>query len=132
MGKEAGSNLDLFEAMKFTALLQKGITENPTKIPAYEVLKMATINGAKALGLENQIGSIEQGKQADIIIIGLEEIIQNPVNDLFSELVYNVKGSNVDTTIIGGKILMQDRKTEKNNEKTIYEECNRSICRIQN
>ena len=68
-GQGSGSNLDLFESMKYTALLQKGITENPKKLPAYEVLKIATINGAKALGLEEKIGIIEEGKNADIIIV---------------------------------------------------------------
>ena len=64
-GQGSGSNLDLFETMKFAALLQKGIKEDAKELPAYEVLKMATINGAKALGLENGIGSIEEGKSAD-------------------------------------------------------------------
>ncbi len=104
-GQGSGSNLDLFEVMKFTALLQKGINEDPKQMPAYEILKMATINGAKALNKENEIGSIKEGKKADIIIINMENEIVQPVNDIYAAIVYNVKGYNVETTIINGKIL---------------------------
>lgn len=130
-GQGSGSNLDMFETMKFTALLQKGIEENPKYLPAYEVLKMATINGAKALGLEKQIGSVEEGKKADLIVINLEEATQKPVNNIFAEIVYNVKGTNVETTMINGIILMEDRTLQRVNEKEIYEKCNQIIKRIQ-
>jgi len=129
-GQGSGSNLDLFESMKYTAILQKGITENPENLPAYEVLKMATINGAKALGLEKDIGSIEEGKLADIIIIDLDDVKLKPVNDLISEIVYNVKGNNVITTIINGKILMENRKLINDNAEEIYEKCEKIIERI--
>jgi len=129
-GQGSGSNLDLFETMKYTALLQKGITENPECLPAYEVLKMATINGAKALGLEEKIGSIEEGKLADIIIIDINDVKIKPINDLISEVVYNVKGNNVITTIVNGKILMEDGKLINDNEEQIYEECDKIIKRI--
>lgn len=129
-GQGSGSNLDLFETMKYTALLQKGITENPESMPAYEVLKMATINGAKALGLENDIGSIAEGKIADIIIIDIDDVKIKPVNDLISEIVYNVKGNNVVTTIINGKILMEDKKIIDDRENEIAEQCEKIIERI--
>lgn len=129
-GQGSGSNLDLFETMKFTALLQKGIKEDATELPAYEVLKMATINGAKALDLEKQIGSVEEGKIADIIIINLNNVVTNPVNDLCADIVYNAKGSNVETTIINGKVLMENRKISFN-EKDIFEKCKNIINRIK-
>jgi len=129
-GQGSGSNLDLFETMKYAALLQKGITENPECLPAYEVLKMATINGAKALGLEESIGSIEVGKLADIIIIDINDVKIKPVNDLISELVYNVKGNNVITTIVNGKILMEEGKLANDKQEQIYEECDKIIKRI--
>ena len=116
--------------MKFTALLQKGINEDATSIPAYEVLKMATINGAKALGLENEVGSIEEGKYADLIIIELNNEITNPKNDICSDIVYNAKGSNVNTTIINGKILMENRKIEQEEEE-VFEKCTEIINRIK-
>lgn len=129
-GQGSGSNLDLFESMKFTALLQKGINEDPVTMPAYEVLKMATINGAKALGLEKKIGSIEEGKQADLIILNLDTVVTKPVNDLISDIVYNVKGNNVETTMVNGKILMENKKL-KIKENDIYDKCKKIIERIK-
>ena len=75
-------------------------------------------------------GSIEEGKKADIIIVELEDTINQPINDIFSNIVYNAKGSNVVTTIVNGKILMEDRKLNINNEKEICEKCNSIIKRI--
>lgn len=105
-GQGSGSNLDMFETMKFAALLQKGVFCEPIFMPAYEVLKMATINGAKTLKKENEIGSIKVGKNADIIMINLEGPTINPVNDVFADIVYNAKGSNVVMTMVDGKILL--------------------------
>ena len=131
-GQGSGSNLDLFEAMKFSALLQKGIYEDPIKMSSYDVLKMATINGAKALGLERKIGAIEEGKLADVIIVNLEAPITRPINDVFSQIVYNAKGTNVDTTIINGKVLMENRKLKINvNEMEIIKKCEEIIKRIR-
>lgn len=129
-GQGSGCNLDLFETMKYTALLQKGAEEDPNILPAYDVLKMATINGAKALGLEDNIGSIKAGKIADIIIIDIDDIKIKPINNLISELVYNVKGNNVITSIIDGKILMEDRKLINMNEDMIAKNCEETIKRI--
>lgn len=129
-GQGSGSNLDLFESMKYTALLQKGIAEDPVEMPAYEVLKLATINGAKALGLEEKIGSIEESKQADLIILNLDTVVIKPVNDLISDIVYNVKGNNVETTIVNGKILMENKQL-KVSENDIYNKCKKIIERIQ-
>lgn len=123
-GQGSGSNLDMFETMKFAALLQKGINENPEVLPAYEVLKMATINGAKTLGLDKKIGSIENKKQADIIIIDLNNCETMPLNNIFAQIVYNVKGHNVDTTIVNGKILMENKILNNINEKQIIKNCN--------
>ncbi len=131
-GQGSGSNLDMFEEIKFCALLQKGILENPKVMPAYEVLKMATINGAKALGLGDKIGTIEEGKIADLIIINLEEKpYARPYNNIFAELIYNTKGENVETTIINGKILMENKKFLLSiNPKEIYKKCEDIIKRI--
>lgn len=109
-GQGSGSNLDMFETMKFTALLQKGVNENPKNLPAYEVIKMATINGANALGLGEKIGSIKENKKADLIVLDINTEVMQPVNDIFSDIVYNAKGTNVETTIVNGKILMENKK----------------------
>lgn len=130
-GQGSGSNLDMFEIMKFTALLQKGVNENPLDLPAYEVLKMATINGAKALGLEKEIGSISVGKKADLVILNLDNEVTQPVNNVLSDIVYNAKGSNVETTIINGQILMENRKVVGVDEKDIYKKCTAIIERIR-
>lgn len=129
-GQGSGSNLDMFETMKFTALLQKGINENPEDLPAYEVLKMATINGAKALKLYKEIGSIEVGKKADIIMLNLDGILTQPINNIFAEIVYNAKGTNVEMTIINGKIVMENGKIAEIEEKEIINKCNDIIKRI--
>ena len=130
-GQGSGSNLDLFESMKYVALLQKGITENPEEMPAYEVLKMATINGAKALELDDKIGSIVEGKLADIIIINMDSIVAKPTNDIISELVYNIKGTDVETTIVNGKILMENRKLNKIDENQVCKDAEMVINRIR-
>ena len=129
-GQGSGNNLNMFQQMAYTALLQKGINENPKLLPAYEVIKMATINGAKALNAE-EIGSIEENKKADLIILDLENELTQPVNDVFSNIVYNVNSENVQTTIISGKIIMENRKIEGINEKEIFEKCKNIIDRIK-
>ena len=131
-GQGSGSNLDMFETMKFTALLQKGVFENAKNMDCYELLKMATINGAKALGLDREIGSIEEGKRADIILIDMNTEITNPYGNIFSNIVYNAKGSNVSHTIINGKLLMEDREIEGIDKFEIFKKVEKIIKRISN
>ena len=113
-GQGSGNNLDMFEAMKMAALIQGGIHENEERLGSKDAIKMATINGAKLLGLDDKIGSIEEGKDADIIIVDIEPSLTNikliPNNDIISNLVYNTDGKNVDTTIVNGEVLMEKRK----------------------
>ncbi len=130
-GQGSGNNLDMFSTMAYTALLQKGINENPTLLPSYDVIKMATVNGAKALNIERKAGSIEEGKQADLIIIDLESTMNQPINNIFSNIVYNTRPNNVITTIVNGNILMENRKISNINEKEIYEKCKNIIKRIR-
>ena len=122
-GHGSGNNLDMFETMKIAALAQGGIHENEVRIDSKDVIKMATINGAKLLGIDKKIGSIEEGKNADIIIVDilpkLDNIKMIPNNDIISNLVYNTDGKNVDTTIVNGEILMENRKFEFINSKEI-------------
>ncbi len=115
-GQGSGNNLDMFEAMKIAGLIQGGIHENEKRISAEDVIKMATINGAKLLGLEDKIGSIEVGKRADIIIVDISKKLNNikitPNVDIISNLVYNSDGRSVDTTMVNGEILMENRSVK--------------------
>ena len=124
-GQGSGNNLDMFETMKIACLIQGGIHENEDRITSKEVLKMATINGAKLLGLSDKIGSIEEGKDADIILVdisaNLNNIMSLPNNDILSNLVYNTSGRSVDTTIVKGKILMENRQIKHIDIGTIVE-----------
>jgi 5-methylthioadenosine/S-adenosylhomocysteine deaminase len=106
----SNNTADMFQTMKVTALLHKGVNKNPTLTPAREVLEMATVNGAKALSWQEEIGSIEAGKKADLAIIDLEKPHLCPVYSEDSHLVYAAKSEDVDTVIIDGKIVMENRK----------------------
>jgi 5-methylthioadenosine/S-adenosylhomocysteine deaminase len=101
---------DMFETMKTTAILHKGVNRNPTLMPAQQVLEMATIEGARALLWEQEIGSIEIGKKADLAIISLSKPHLCPLYNEANHLVYAVKSADVETVIINGKIVMEDRK----------------------
>jgi 5-methylthioadenosine/S-adenosylhomocysteine deaminase len=106
----SNNTADMFEVMKITAILHKGITKNPTVMPAEQVLEMATIEGAKALSWNNGIGSIDVGKKADLVIINLDKPHLCPLFNEVSHLVYAAKSSDVETVIINGRIVMENRK----------------------
>ncbi len=108
-GPASNNNLDMFEDMKICALLHKITKMNPSVMPAEEVLEMATINGAKALGLENEIGSIEEGKKADIITIDLSSPNLAPLTNPVSHVVYAARGKDVCDVIVNGNLVMQNR-----------------------
>lgn len=135
-GQGSGSNLDMFEAMRVACLIQGGIHENEERLNAKQVIKMATINGAKLLGLEEKVGSIEVGKDADLIIVNTEESLDNitmlPNLNEIANLVYNTSGKNVDTTIVKGEILMENRQMKVGNisTKEVIEKCNQIAERI--
>ena len=120
-GSGSTTTLDMFEEMRLTAYLQKVNTLNSVAIKAYDVLKMATIEGAKVLGLENEIGTIEEGKKADIILIDINKPHLYPLNDIATNLVYSANGSDVDTVIIDGKVVMKNRELTSIDEKALYE-----------
>ena len=108
-GCASNNNLDLFQEMDLTAKLHKVNTLDPTAMDARTVLKMATIGGAKAIGLDDQIGSLEAGKSADIIIIDTEKPHLVPMYNPVSHIIYTVQGSDVRDVIVEGKTLMEDR-----------------------
>jgi len=106
-GPASNNDLDMFDDMRAAALLQKVSYMDPTVLPAYSVLGMATIGGARALGLERSVGSLEVGKKADIVLVDFEKPHLTPVHDLYANIVYSARGSDVDTVIVDGRILME-------------------------
>lgn len=130
-GQGSGNNMNLFYHMSITDLLQKGKQEDPTISSSYEVLKMATIYGAKALGMDHLIGSIEKNKKADIIILDMNKIETYPTVDIITNVVHNTESSNVDTTIINGEIIMKNRKLLLDiNEDELKKEITKIIDRL--
>ncbi|MEM3626995.1 MAG: amidohydrolase [Candidatus Bathyarchaeia archaeon] len=125
-GPASNNSLDMFETMKVAALLQKLTYSNPTIMPAYEILKMATINGAEALGLAEEIGTLTVGKRADIILIDLSKPNMKPLHNIYASLIYSAHGSDVDTVIVDGKILMENRQVKTLDEETVMEEAERA------
>jgi 5-methylthioadenosine/S-adenosylhomocysteine deaminase len=109
-GAASNNDLDMFEAMRAASFLQKVATSDPTTVSAKTALQMATMGGARALGMEKQIGSLEPGKRADIIIVSMSAARQTPMYDPISHLVYVTHGDDVQTTIVNGRILMRNRR----------------------
>lgn len=111
-GPASNNTLDMFETMKFAALLQKIFYGDPRVLPTWKVLEMATIDGARALGMDDCLGSLEVGKRADLILIDVKKSHVIPMQNPCASLVYSVRGSDVDTTIVDGRILMENRKVQ--------------------
>jgi 5-methylthioadenosine/S-adenosylhomocysteine deaminase len=123
-GAACNNRLDMFSEMRTAALLQKAL-HGPEVLPAARALRMATIDGARAMGLADQTGSLEVGKRADVIVIELNRPHSTPVKDVVSALVYSAQASDVRTTIIDGQILMRDGELLTMNEADVIEEANR-------
>jgi 5-methylthioadenosine/S-adenosylhomocysteine deaminase len=109
-GSASNNDLDMFREMDTAAKIHKVTSLDPTVMSAETVLKMATIGGAKLLGLDKLIGSIETGKQADIILVDMNQPHLTPLYNCYSQLVYAARGADVKTSIINGKIVMKDRQ----------------------
>jgi 5-methylthioadenosine/S-adenosylhomocysteine deaminase len=109
-GAASNNDLDMFEAMRQAAFLHKLVNDDPRAIPAPVALEMATIDGARAMGMDKEIGSLEPGKRADLLIVSMASARQTPMYDPVSHIVYVTRGDDVQTTIVNGKVLMRDRK----------------------
>ncbi len=109
-GAASNNDLDMFEAMRFAALLHKSATGDPEVLPARQVLELATRRGADAIGQGDRIGSLEPGKQADLITVAMDGARETPMFNPISHLVYVTRGADVRTTIVGGRVLMRDRQ----------------------
>jgi len=109
-GCASNNNLDLFQEMDFVAKVHKAHRLDPTVMPAQTVLEMATLGGARVLGMEKEIGSLEVGKKADVIILDLNKPHLQPVYNIVSHLVYSATGADVRDVIIDGKVIMENRR----------------------
>jgi 5-methylthioadenosine/S-adenosylhomocysteine deaminase len=118
-GAASNNDLDMFEAMRMAAFLHKVQSADPQVIPAATALEMATIDGAKALGLETKIGSLEAGKKADVVVVSMSSARQTPLYDPISHLVYASRGDDVRTVVVNGKVLMRDRRLTTLNEASV-------------
>lgn len=123
-GAPCNNRLDMLTEMRSAALLQK-VTHGAKSLPAQTALRLATINGARALGLEQEIGSLEVGKRADVIIISLNELHSAPrPADIVSSIVYSAQASDVRTVIIDGQLVMHDRKLLTLDERQVIADAN--------
>jgi 5-methylthioadenosine/S-adenosylhomocysteine deaminase len=129
-GAASNNNLNMFKEMNATALLQKVSRLDPTAMSAADTVNAATIGGAKVLGLEKQIGSLENGKRADLIIIGLNRPHLVPFYNVYSLLVYAASGADVETVIIDGRIVMENRKLLTLDEEGIIREAGKLALQI--
>jgi 5-methylthioadenosine/S-adenosylhomocysteine deaminase len=120
-GAPCNNRLDMFTEMRAAALLQK-VTHGADALPARRVLRMATIDGARALGLERETGSLEPGKRADCIVVALEQLHLTPRPDIVSAIVYAAQAADVRSVVIDGRIVMRERKLLTMNEREVIDE----------
>jgi 5-methylthioadenosine/S-adenosylhomocysteine deaminase len=109
-GCASNNNLDLLQEMDTAAKLQKVHWMDPTVLPAATALKMATVNGARILGLEKKVGALAPGLKGDIVVIDLDQPHLTPIYDPYSHVVYSATGADVQTVLVNGRIVVQDRR----------------------
>lgn len=121
-GSASNNNQNVCEELHLAAVLAKAVASDAKVLPAYQAVELATKNGAKALGREEQIGSIEVGKQADLALINIRQLHWTPHTDLTAALAYSMCGSDVDTVICDGKLLMEKRRLLTIDEEKVMAE----------
>jgi len=122
-GASSNNNLDMIEEMRSCALLHKVNSMDPTVLPAYQALEMATALGAKALGWNDQIGVLKPGYKADIILIDLNAAHMIPRYDILANIVYASQAADVNTVIINGQIIMENRRITQFDEQEVLSKC---------
>lgn len=121
-GASSNNDLDMWGEIDTVAKLHKVATLDPTVVSAREAVAMATIEGARAIHMADQIGSLEVGKKADVIIVGLSGAHEIPMYDVYSHLAYTVKSSDVETVVVGGKVVVENRKPQTLDPAAIFAE----------
>jgi len=129
-GAASNNNLDLFEEMRAAALLQKVARRDPTVLPAHRVLEMATINGARALGLADRIGSVEPGKKADFVLVDAAQAHLTPRHNVPAHMVYAARGPDVVTVVVNGRIVMENRAVLTVDEERLFAEVTARAARL--
>ena len=130
-GAASNNNLDMFEAMDFAAKLHKLVSMDPTVLPARDVVEMATIGGARALRMDKDVGSLESGKKADLILVDTGSAHALPLYNVYSQLVYDLKGSDVQTSVINGKVVMLEGRVLTLDDEAIKLKAREYQTRIQ-
>ena len=130
-GCASNNNLDMFQEMDTAAKLGKVALLDPTAMSARTVLRMATCEGSRVLGMGDETGSLQPGKKADILIIGLDEPHLTPLYNEYSQLVYAVNGADVDTVLINGRVVMRDRKLLTIDEGEAMRRVSEIACRVK-
>ena len=130
-GCGSNNSLNMFSEMNAAALVYKGAMHRAQCVSAAEVLKMATVNGAKAIGREGELGVIREGALADLILVNLDEPQFLPQNSILSGLVYSSTGAEVDTVLVNGEILMENKTLTTIDENRVYAECQKIMNRIK-
>ena len=130
-GCGSNNSLNMFLEMSAAALVYKGAEHRAQCVSAAEVLKMATVNGAKAIGREGELGVIREGALADLILINLDEPQLIPHNSILSGLVYSSTGAEVDTVLVNGKILMENRTLTTIKEEEVFAKIRDIVARIR-
>jgi 5-methylthioadenosine/S-adenosylhomocysteine deaminase len=121
-GAASNNDLDMFEAMRTASLLHKLQSNDPRAVSARTALEMATIGGARVLGMADRIGSLEPGKRADLIVVSMASARQTPLYEPISHLVYVTRGDDVRTTVVNGNVLMRDRRMLTLNQSSVLAE----------
>ena len=130
-GAASNNDLDMFEAMRQASFLAKHTTRDSTALPAQAALDLGTIGGARALGMDGQIGSLEVGKRADLICVSVAAARQTPLYDPVSHLIYTTRGDDVRTTIVDGAVLMRDRTIKTLDRATVIADANRLAQKVR-
>jgi len=129
-GAASNNSLDMFANMKFAGLMQKLRYRDATVMDTRRLVEMATLGGAEALGLEEEVGSLEVGKRADIILVDFDKPHLKPFHDVYANIVYSARGSDVDTVIVDGKVLMEEGEVKVLDEAEVMSEAEERAFRL--
>ena len=130
-GTCSNNDLDMFEELRTAAFLQKSATADPLVLPAYETLRLATANGARAMGREGELGVLREGALADMIVIDLQQPHLQPIHDVVSNLVYCGKAADVETVVVDGRLVVENRRIPGLDLPQLYRDVEAAVRRIK-